>query len=163
MRKCLMRAFAFLAMLFLAFFALSFSTFADESQNGIPQEEWEDFLDSVPPEALEYFPNGEFEAIDEYSDAVNQMTSPSYVVETLLGMIGVEVGGAFKLLLLLVGVVVVSAVISSLSKMADNPTLSAVMRYCSLGAVFSSVVYVFYEHCERLEDFFERISAFFIE
>lgn len=161
MKKYVLRALALCAVIWLALLAFSFSAFATEEQAGITDEEWGEFLDSVPPEALEYFPNGEPGDVEEYSDAVGEMVSPSYIVDVVFDMLGVEVGGAFKLLFLLVGVILISALISALSKMADNPTLRAVMRYCSLGAVFASVVYVFYEHFERLEIFFERITAFF--
>ncbi len=161
MKRCLIRAFTLCVVFLSVMFAFSFSAFADEMQSGLPQEDWEGFLDSVPSEALEYFPEGEFGEVEEYSDAVNKMVSPSYIVEVLFDMLGVEIGGAFKLLFLMIGVVVISALISALSKMADNPTLSAAMRYCSLGAVFASAVFVFYEHFERLEVFFDRISAFF--
>lgn len=161
MKKYVLRALALCAVIWIVLLAFSFSAFATEEQAGITDEEWGEFLDAVPPEALEYFPNGEPGAVEEYSDAVGEMVSPSYIVDVVFDMLGVEVGGAFKLLFLLVGVILISALISALSKMADNPTLRAVMRYCSLGAVFASVVYVFYEHFERLEIFFERITAFF--
>ena len=160
-KRCIVRIFVICVVSVFALLSFSFSAFADEGQSGIPEEEWDEFLDSVPPEALEYFPEGGFAEVEEYSNAVSEMTSPSYVVDVIFEMLGVEVKGTFKLLFLLIGVILISSVISALAKMADTPTLRAVMRYCSLGAVFASVVYVFYGHFERLELFFERISAFF--
>ena len=159
--KRFVRALVFFFAFLVALFAFSLSIFAEETESAIPKEDWDGFLDSVPPEVLDQFPDGEFSEIEGYSGEINEMITPSYIVDTLLEMLGVEAGSAFKLLFLLIGVVVVSAVVSALAKMADNPALRSALRYCSLGAVFASSVYAFYEHFEKLEIFFERISALF--
>ena len=141
--------------------AFSVSVSAESVTSGIAKEEWDGFANAIPPEVEEYFPQDSFEGEESFSSAINEMTTPKYIVSALLQMIGVELSGTLKLLFLLIGVIIISAIVSALSKLTDNPTLRAIMRYCSLGAVFASVVYVFLEHFERLELFFERISAFF--
>jgi stage III sporulation protein AE len=82
----------------------------------------------------------------------------AYVV--LLELFGAEAGATCKLLILIMGVLIISAVLSVVGEQSENKTLSAVMRFCSVGALFSSVGYVFYLHFEALEDFFARISVF---
>ena len=156
-RKCLIAT----AFLVFCFFAFAFSVGAETEAFGIGSAEWDGFVQGIPPEAEEYFSQESFSDYEGFSSSVNEMTTPGYIVSALLQMLGVEMRSTLKLLFLLVGVVIISAVISALSKLTDNPTLGAIMRYCSLGAVFASVVYVFFDHFERLELFFERISAFF--
>ena len=149
------------ALLFFCFFAFSFCVGAETKAPGILDEAWEGFAQEIPPEAEEYFPQDSFFDQESFSSAVNEMTTPKYVVSALLQMLGVEMKSALRLFFLLAGVIIVSAVLSALSKLTDNSLLRTVMRYCSLGAVFASVIYVFFNHFERLELFFERISAFF--
>ena len=159
--RCIKRCAAFVLLFLFAFVAFSLSVGAENTMSAIGADEWEDFSQTIPPEAEGYFPQNSFDGAENFSSAVNEMTTPKYILSAILNMLGVELKGTFKLLFLLVGVIILSSVLFSISKMADNPTLKAVMRYCSLGSVFASVIYVFYEHFERLELFFERISAFF--
>lgn len=137
---------------------------ADEAAapvNGLSEEEWESFAQGVPPEAADYFSEGALDSVDGFSSAINESVTPKRVVGAVLDVLGIELFGAIKLLAILIGVVLVSATLSALSKMAQSGTLRTVMRYCSLGAIFASVIYIFYVHFDRLEDFFGRISAFF--
>lgn len=149
------------AVFLLCFFAFSFCVGAETGDSGLGDAEWNEFAQGIPPEAEEYFPQDSFSNLESFSSSVNEMTAPKYIVSALLQMLGVEMRSSVKLLFLLLGVIVICAVISALSKLTDNLLLRSVMRYCSLGAVFASVIYVFFDHFERLELFFERISAFF--
>ena len=158
------RCFKFIIFILLfAVFTVAFSmpSSAQSLSQNVNGEEWQNFYENVPPEAFDYFPDDAFDDAESYSSAINEMTSPKYIVSMVLNMLGVELAETLKLLFLIIGVVIISATISSASKTAENPTMRTVMRYCSLGAVFASVMYVFYEHFARLEGFFERISAFF--
>ena len=159
--RCIRKCFLLVWLIVFSLFVFALSSAAENITVGIGEEEWESFSQSIPGEAEEYFPQGSFEGAESFNSAVNEMTTPKYIVSAVLNMLGVEVRGAFSLLFLLMGVIIISALISAVAKMADNPTLKAVMRYCSLGAVFASVIYVFCAHFERLELFFDRISAFF--
>ena len=156
---------SFLKIIFSALFALIFlsmcgiSAFASERESMIPSEAWDGFEQSVPEDVSEYFENGAFEDEQSYSAAVEEMTAPKAIVMMLLEIFGAELGTTCKLLLLLMGVVLVSAVLSAVGEGSDNKTLTAVMRFCSLGALFSSAGYIFYSHFERLEEFFSRIAV----
>ena len=148
-----------LAFLFFATFACV-SVSASERDAGIPDEEWSDFVQAIPKDAERYFSSDAFDNEENYAHAIEEMTTPRYIVKLLLELAGVELGGAYKLLLLLVGVLLISAVLAAVAEQSENQTLRAVMRFCSLGALFCSVGYVFYSHFERLEEFFERIAVF---
>lgn len=146
-------------MLFICFFVFfSFSASCAEASVSIPEAEWEGFGESVPEEALDYFPDGALDSSENYAQAIEEMTEPENIISVLLELSGVEAGEALRLLVIISGVLLVSAVLSVIGSQSENQTLCAVMRFCSLGALFCSVGYTFYLHFERLELFFERIA-----
>ena len=150
---------AFISMLFVVLFCgLGFSTFASCGERMIDEELWNDFADGVPDEVAQYFSIGAFEDEEAFSLAVEEMTSPKAIALILIELFGIEVRAICNLFLLLIAVIIVSAVISAIGEQSENKTLTALMRFCSLGALFSSAVYIFYSHFERLEEFFSRIS-----
>lgn len=152
--KILCKAFLFIIFIFL----FSFSVAAEEKDELIPSEAWEGFAQSVPEEAERYFDGEAFENEESFSLAVEKMTTPSAIASVLIELFGVEARATCYLLLLLLGVVLISAVISAVAEQSENRTFCAVMRFCSLGAIFSSSGYIFYSHFERLEEFFSRIA-----
>lgn len=126
----------------------------------IPDSEWEGFVDSMPPEVEEYFDLDSFSEQKSFSDSVEKMTEPSYIANAVLELMGVELEGSYKLLLLVAGILIISAVLSTVAGQSESAALKSVMRFCSLGALFCSVGYIFYSHFSRLEIFFERIGVF---
>ena len=126
----------------------------------IPDAEWEGFVDSMPPEVEEYFDLDSFSEQKSFSDSVEKMTEPSYIANAVLELMGVELEGSYKLLLLVAGILIISAVLSTVAGQSESAALKSVMRFCSLGALFCSVGYIFYSHFSRLEIFFERIAVF---
>ena len=126
----------------------------------IPDAEWEGFVDSMPPEVEEYFDLDSFSEQKSFSDSVEKMTEPSYIANAVLELMGVELEGSYKLLLLVVGIIIISAVLNTVAGQSESAALKSVMRFCSLGALFCSVGYIFYSHFSRLEIFFERIAVF---
>ena len=147
-----------LAISFLLILSLSVS--ADEGAISIPQEEWEKFEQGIPEDALQYFESGALENEESYFGAIENMSTPKAIAMVLIELFGIEARATINLLLLLMGVVLISAALSSVSEQSDNKTLVAVMRFCSFGALFSSAGYMFYSHFERLEEFFARIATF---
>lgn len=151
-----------LALLLAAAFFLIFchSAFASESDGAIPSDVWEGFEQAVPDEALQYFDNGALDDEERYFEAIEAMSTPRAIVAVLIEMLGVEARATLNLLLLLMGVILISAALSSVAEQSENKMLVAVMRFCSLGALFSSAGYTFYSHFERIEEFFSRIAVF---
>ena len=144
----------------LVLFLLGFSilTFAEGIDASIPADVWEDFEKSIPEDAEKYFENGAFDEQTSYFEAIEKMTSAESIVTLLSELFFAEAKLACNLLLVLLGVLLVSAVLSVVGEQSENKTLKSVMRFCSLGALFTSAGYVFYTHFERLEDFFSRLA-----
>lgn len=145
----------------LAFFitVFCFSGSAKEMKPAISDEVWGGFKDSIPNEAERYFENGAFENENSYASAIEDMTTPKAIATVLLEMLGVEAQTTCNLMLFLFGVLIISALLSTVGGQSNSETLTSVMRFCSLGAVFTGVGYVFYSHFERLEEFFLRIAV----
>ena len=148
---------AFIFLLFTAFW--SFSASATELETAIPNEIWSEFEESIPEEAERYFEDDAFENEESYASAIEKMTTPKAIALTLLELMGIEAQITCRLMLILLGTLLISALLSAVGEQSENKTLASVMRFCSLGALFSAVGYVFFTHFERLEEFFARIAA----
>lgn len=144
-------------MLFCGGLALTVS--ASEEGEAV-DEAWDSFLCSLPSEAESYFGDRAFENSESFALALEELTTPAGVITAILELAGVELFGAFRLLLLILGVLTVSAIINTVGSQSESGAFASLMRFCSLGALFCSVGYVFYLHFDRLELFFERISVF---
>ena len=154
------RIFKFIIIFAVAFYTLPFLTFANEVEAVIPEDAWNGFREGIPEGVQGYFEGGAFENEENYFNAIEKMTAPKAIVTALLELFGAEAGTTFRLLLLIRGVLLISAVLCVVGEQSENKTLLSVIRFCSLGAIFSSAGYAFYMHFERLEEFFSQISAF---
>ena len=141
-------------VLLVGFFALlRLPAFASDGI-AISDDVWNEFANSVPKEALPYFGDGAFDDEESFFASVEELTVPESVVLALIKLFGIEAGSLCKLLFLLMGVVIVSAGISAIAEQTENKTLSAIMRFCSLGAIFSASGYVFIHILNVLMSFF---------
>ena len=154
------RIFKFIIIFAVAFYTLPFLTFANEVEAVIPEDAWNGFREGIPEGVQGYFEGGAFENEENYFNAIEKMTAPKAIVTVLLELFGAEAGTTFRLLLLIIGVLLISAVLCVVGEQSENKTLLSVIRFCSLGAIFSSAGYAFYMHFERLEEFFSQISVF---
>ena len=153
------RILKFIIIFAVAFYTLPFLTFANEVETAIPEDAWNGFREGIPEGVQGYFEGGAFENEENYFNAIEKMTAPKAIVTVLLELFGAEAGTTFRLLLLIIGVLLISAVLCVVGEQSENKTLLSVIRFCSLGAIFSSAGYAFYMHFERLEEFFSQISV----
>jgi stage III sporulation protein AE len=154
------RIFKFIIIFAVAFYTLPFLTFANEVEAVIPEDAWNGFREGIPEGVQGHIEGGAFENEENYFNAIEKMTAPKAIVTALLELFGAEAGTTFRLLLLIIGVLLISAVLCVVGEQSENKTLLSVIRFCSLGAIFSSAGYAFYMHFERLEEFFSQISVF---
>ena len=129
-----------------------------ENESLIQSDVWEGFKESIPHNVNEYFDDGAFADEQSFSSAIENMTTTKAIVTVLLRLFGVEAGATCKLLLLLLGMILISSIFGIVTEQSENKTLCAVMRFISLGALFSSVGYIFYTHFARLGEFFSQIA-----
>ncbi len=130
-----------------------------EEGTKLPEQEWEGFADSLPEDIKEYLPNGTLEGEEGFFEDVSEMSRGSYVINVILDITGVELGGALKLFFVLSALILLSAVFSAFCEGMSNSALSGAVRFCSVGALISAIIYTQYTHFSLLESLFEKIGG----
>lgn len=146
-------AFACFALVFLC----ALPIFAEES--AIPEEEWSAFDGSIPDEVRDRLPEGTLDGEQGFTEGAVEMSSGDYLAEVVLDVLGVELGSALKLFFSLVALVLLSAVFSAFSEGLDNSALASAIRFCSVGAIASAVIYVQYRHFELFGELFDKLGS----
>lgn len=123
-------------------------------QSSVPEKEWSGFEEAVPDGLRDKLPDGALDDSTSFGESVSKMSSASYLWQVVSELLGVELGGAAALLATVMAVLTVSAVMSAIG---DGAHLSAV-RYCTVGALISAVIYTQYTHLERLVEFFDGLE-----
>ena len=109
---------------FLLFPLLKFGVFAEENKKSqtLP-DVYGDLLNSLPPTILESLPEGALSNnAEEVGDAVGEMSSFSFLIKTVLSLVGLRLGDCIKLLCSIVGILILSSIcraFSSSLKKAD--------------------------------------------
>ncbi len=131
--------------------------------SGIEQE-YRDYLDSLPPEVVEVlplgvFPEGEKTDFGSVAEAVADMTSFSYLFGLLGEALSVEWGTAVRLLAGTMGLLLLSAVVGVLRR---TFRCDALARAVSLGvncALFLTVVGTLYGQLQKVVAFLDRLNV----
>ena len=147
-----------LALVVLSFFLFAFSVSAEQTVD-IGEEEWESFEDSVPDEIKDKLPSGALDSSNDFSQTVAEMSTGEYIMNVIFDVLGTQAGGSVKLLMIICSLLLISAVFNAAGEGMGNSSLSAAMRFCSVGALISVAVYVQYSHFELIESFFEKIGG----
>jgi len=142
--------------------ASSLCAFADEELiPDLPEDEWQGFVDSVPDDVKDRLDGHSFENEQELAKTAERMTSSEYITSVVLDVIGVELSSVLKFFFALCALVMVSAVFNAIGEGSDNSALSATLRFSSVGAMISYVIYIQFKHFELLEDFFSKLGGLF--
>lgn len=121
--------------------------------------EYGDFLDALPQEVTDSLPDGVLSEDGEaVSDAAREMTSPAYLLSMLAEAFGAGLSDLLPTLLLLFGIVILSAVFRAMSAglfqntAAESELCIRLCTYCvTVGVAVSSL--------ERLEHYFESLFS----
>ena len=141
--------------LFVLLFLLSFPISATPGEELIDKVELEEFLGSLPEDVDEL---EDVEDIDGLADAVGEMSGVEYIIKSVLDALGLELGAALMLFLAICALLVLSAVFNTSGASAQNSALSSAIRFCSVGGLFSTVVYMQYKHFSQIEVFFDSLG-----
>ena len=122
------------------------------------EREYRDYLDSLPEELRDYLPNGLFPTgdrtdFDGVAEAVGEMSSLSYLLSVAGDVLSVEWGTAWRVLSRTVGLLLLSAVASALSRTFRSEALS---RMVSLGVSCTVFLMLF----DTLYGQLEKVAAF---
>lgn len=151
-------AFVFVLAVFCFFVRIEVHAESDVPMD-VPDKEWEDFSASIPEDIKDNFSSGAFDSEGKYFETVEEISKGENIIAVLLDAVGVRLGESGELLLIVMAVLVLSAVLSALGEGMENPALASALRFCSCGALFGSVAYVFYHHFSMLEEFFSKLGG----
>ena len=149
------------SLLFL-FPLLQFIVFATETQDTqtLP-DVYLDLLNSLPPSILESLPEGALSnKAEEVGDAVGEMSSFSFLLQTVLSLVGLRLGDCLKLLCSVVGILILSSICRTFCASLKKPEIA---RAFSLMITLVITVTIFgagFGTIESTVSYFETLNAF---
>ena len=120
-----------LSALLSACFLLSFLPVlvCAEETEALP-DAYQDLLNSLPPSLLEKLPEGALSNdADEVGGAVEEMSSFSYLLQTVLSLIGLGLEDCLKLLCSVVGILILSSVCRAFCTSLGKPELARAFSF----------------------------------
>ncbi len=119
----------FILGIFFFLFLLSFlspAAFADEKEEAeMLPEVYQDLLNSLPPSILERLPEGALSNnAEEVGGAVGEMSSFSFLLQTVLSLVGFRLEDCLKLLCSIVGVLILSSICRTFCSSLKKPEIA---------------------------------------
>lgn len=110
---------------------LSPAVFADEKKEDetLP-DGYRDLLESLPPALLERLPEGALSSnAEEVGGAVGEMSSFSYLLQTVLSLVGLRLGDCIGLLCSVIGILILSAISRTFCASLKRPDLGRAFAF----------------------------------
>ncbi|MBR5119607.1 MAG: hypothetical protein IKV02_01295 [Clostridia bacterium] len=148
--------------LLLLFPLLQFIVFATETQDTqtLP-DVYLDLFNSLPPSILESLPEGALSnKAEEVGDAVGEMSSFSFLLQTVLSLVGLRLGDCLKLLCSVVGILILSSICRTVCASLKKPEIA---RAFSLMITLIITVTIFgagFGTIESTVSYFGTLNAF---
>ena len=148
--------------LLLLFPLLQFIVFATETQDTqtLP-DVYLDLLNSLPPSILESLPEGALSnKTEEVGNALGEMSSFSFLLQTVLSLVGLRLGDCLKLLCSVVGILILSSICRTFCASLKKPEIA---RAFSLMITLIITVTIFgagFGTIESTVSYFETLNAF---
>ena len=115
--------------------------------------------DALPDELEDKLPDGFFSSdSEEAGEALGQMVSAEYLLDTVLSYLGVELGSALRLLAMLTGLLMISSVMGAVKCSFSSDALSDTFGFCSTAAIFSAILRLLLDQVRMVEQFFDRVG-----
>lgn len=147
-----------IAVAVLATVMMTLNTAATEYED--ISEDYEQLLDGIPESVADVLPDGLYsQNIDEIHSAVGQMSGFEYIVNTVMSILGLELGNALRLLATLLGVVVLSALLRTVSSLMRSSALKCVVSICCTAAVIGTVLTLQYDSISTVKAFLDRLNV----
>ncbi len=154
----------FLGLLLLLSALLSVPIVAQESDIETSYEqmpkEYSTWLDSIPNDIKDSLPPELFsENTKESAGAVMEMSSFSYLFQTLLKLIGAEIGGCFKVLATVCGLLLLSAVCNALKTSFSGDGIGRAFGFCSTLVITLALMAQSYFCLEEVIEYFGNLNS----
>jgi len=123
-------------------------------------EEYGTWLDSIPEDLVELLPPELFsENAEDAAGAVMEMSSFSYLLQTLLELIGAEIADCAKVLATVCGLLLISAICTSLSSSFRSDGIGRAFGFCTTLIITLSLLGQSYFCIEDVIHYFENLNA----
>ncbi len=104
-------------------------------------DEYGDFLDAIPEDIRPLLPDRLFSSDrTEIGEGVREMSSLSYLLRTLLSLIGLRLGDAVAMLASITGLLLISAVSTAISSSFSSPGVARAFSFCSTLVILTALL-----------------------
>lgn len=163
MRKTITKRFFFVVLfvgILIALFALT--AFADEanSTETLPNA-YRDFLESLPPALLERLPEGVLsDQTEDVGNAVGEMSNFSYLLKTVLSLVGLRLGDCFGVLCTVMGILILSSICRTFCASFKKPEIARVFSFMITLIITISIFATGLGTIESTVSYFKTLNAF---
>ncbi len=142
---------------------LSLPVYAEEETESLPTEEmppeFSDLLNALPEELRALLPDGLFSSDSgEVGDAVQQMSDLSYLLGTLLSLVGLRLGEALGVLAGVCGLLLLSSILRSIRSALGGEGVSRAFAFCSTLVITLTLLRESYVSLGGVVDYFTTVS-----
>ena len=137
------------------------TAFAEERENTeeLPPE-YSDLLDSIPEDIKDHLPEGIFsDDRDQLGEAVMEMSDFSYLLRTVLELIGARLGDCATLLASVCGLLLLAALFRTVRISLRQDGVGSAFSLCSTLAILAALLTVGYGNFAAVTDYFGRLNA----
>ena len=121
-------------------------------------DEYSDFYDSIDGEIADKLPEGVFsDGKEDINEAAGELINPASILNMLIDALGVGLDGAAPTLAVVLGIVVLSAILTSLASSSGG--LSRTVEGCIRLCTFTAISGVAVRSAESLSLYFERLFS----
>lgn len=123
-------------------------------------DELSEARDKLPEESEELLPNSMFaDDLSELADGIDEFLNPRNIFTVIKNTFSFYSKEGIRLFATLLGIVIISSLISSLGKVVENDSLTGVFGICRVGVVFCSILEVLKLHIYDVVEYFERLNS----
>ena len=152
--------FAFFS-LFILLSLLSPIAFAEEPDAQTLPDAYRDLLNSLPPSILERLPEGALsDKAEDVGGAVGEMSSFSFLLQTVLSLIGMRLGDSLTLLCSVVGILILSSICRTFSASLKKPEIARAFSFLITLIITVSVFSYGFGTIESTVSYFRTLNSF---
>ena len=155
MKRC------FLFLLSACFCLSLFSVLVSADDGKTLPDVYHDLLGSLPPSLLERLPEGALSSnTEELGGAVGEMSSFSYLLRTVLSLVGLRLGDCLKLLCSVVGILILSSICRTFCASLKKPEIARAFSFMITLIITISLFAAGFGTIEGVVSYFETLNAF---
>lgn len=142
---------------------LSFPAYAEEDEESLPTEElpeeFSDLLEAIPEELRSLLPNELFsQNSGEVGEAAREMSDFSYLLRTLLSLIGMHLDDALSILATVCGLLILSAILRTVRVSFGNEGVGRAFSFCSTLVIMLALIRESYRSLGGVVQYFSTLS-----